>query len=70
MMEREGKLDPALIRAAFDMGLMAVEVPEEHGGSAGREVERDPGPRRRGKGDDRAGFTARADEAGQSAAPR
>jgi alkylation response protein AidB-like acyl-CoA dehydrogenase len=34
-MEREGKLDPALIRAAFDMGLMGIEVPEEYGGSGG-----------------------------------
>ena len=34
-MEREGRLDPALIRAAFEMGLMAIEVPEEHGGSGG-----------------------------------
>src|SRR5918992_1859016 len=34
-MEREGKLDPALIRAAFEMGLMGIEVPEEYGGSAG-----------------------------------
>jgi alkylation response protein AidB-like acyl-CoA dehydrogenase len=34
-MEREGKLDPALIRAAFEMGLMGVEVPEQYGGSGG-----------------------------------
>ena len=34
-MERDGKLDPALIRAAFDMGLMGIEVPEQYGGSAG-----------------------------------
>jgi len=34
-MEREGKLDPALIRAAFEMGLMAIEVPEQYGGSGG-----------------------------------
>jgi alkylation response protein AidB-like acyl-CoA dehydrogenase len=34
-MEREGKLDPALIRAAFDMGLMGIEVSEQYGGSDG-----------------------------------
>src|SRR5918992_2623704 len=34
-MERDGKLDPALIRAAFDMGLMGIEVAEEYGGSGG-----------------------------------
>jgi len=34
-MERDGKIDPALIRAAFDMGLMGVEVPEQYGGSGG-----------------------------------
>jgi butyryl-CoA dehydrogenase len=34
-MERDGKLDPALIRAAFDMGLMGIEVPEQYGGSGG-----------------------------------
>jgi alkylation response protein AidB-like acyl-CoA dehydrogenase len=34
-MEREGKLDPALIRAAFDLGLMGIEVPEQYGGSGG-----------------------------------
>src|SRR3712207_4954924 len=34
-MEREGKLDPALVRAAFEMGLMGIEVPEQYGGSGG-----------------------------------
>ncbi|MFN2565790.1 MAG: acyl-CoA dehydrogenase family protein [Gemmatimonadaceae bacterium] len=34
-MEREGKLDPALIRAAFGIGLMGIEVPEQYGGSGG-----------------------------------
>jgi alkylation response protein AidB-like acyl-CoA dehydrogenase len=34
-MEREGKIDPALISKFFDMGLMAVEVPEALGGSEG-----------------------------------
>jgi alkylation response protein AidB-like acyl-CoA dehydrogenase len=34
-MERDGKLDPALIRAAFDMGLMGIEVPEQYGGADG-----------------------------------
>jgi butyryl-CoA dehydrogenase len=34
-MEREGKLDAALIQAAFEMGLMGIEVPEQYGGSSG-----------------------------------
>jgi alkylation response protein AidB-like acyl-CoA dehydrogenase len=34
-MERDGKLDPALIRGAFEMGLMGIEVPEQYGGSGG-----------------------------------
>lgn len=34
-MEREGKLDPALIKAYFEMGLMAIQSPEEHGGAGG-----------------------------------
>jgi alkylation response protein AidB-like acyl-CoA dehydrogenase len=34
-MERDGQLDPRLIRAAFEMGLMGIEVPEQYGGSGG-----------------------------------
>ena len=34
-MERDGKIDPALIAKFFEMGLMAVEVPESLGGSDG-----------------------------------
>jgi alkylation response protein AidB-like acyl-CoA dehydrogenase len=34
-MEREAKIDPALITKFFEMGLMAVEVPESLGGSDG-----------------------------------
>jgi len=34
-MEREAKLDPALVRAYFDMGLMGIEVPEAYGGAGG-----------------------------------
>ena len=34
-MERDGALDPALIRQAFDLGLMGIEVDEQHGGAAG-----------------------------------
>jgi alkylation response protein AidB-like acyl-CoA dehydrogenase len=34
-MERAGRIDPALIRQYFEMGLMGIEVPEEYGGSAG-----------------------------------
>jgi alkylation response protein AidB-like acyl-CoA dehydrogenase len=31
--DREGKLDPTVVPALFEMGLMAVEVPEELGGA-------------------------------------
>jgi len=34
-MEREGKIDPTLITKFFEMGLMAVEVPESLGGADG-----------------------------------
>src|SRR5437763_2760839 len=34
-MEREGKIDPALIAKFFEMGLMGVEVPESLGGAGG-----------------------------------
>ncbi len=34
-MEREAKLDPALIKAYFEMGLMGIQAPEAHGGAAG-----------------------------------
>ncbi|MDB4900135.1 MAG: acyl-CoA dehydrogenase, partial [Gemmatimonadetes bacterium] len=34
-MEREGKIDPALVRQYFEMGLMGIEVPEQYGGAAG-----------------------------------
>jgi len=34
-MERAGKLDPALIAAAFELGLMGIEVDEAHGGAGG-----------------------------------
>src|SRR5207247_8980503 len=34
-MERAGKIDPTLIKAYFEMGLMGIEVPEQYGGSAG-----------------------------------
>ena len=34
-MERAATLDPALIRKYFEMGLMGIQVPETHGGSAG-----------------------------------
>jgi alkylation response protein AidB-like acyl-CoA dehydrogenase len=32
-MEEHAKLDPALIRQCFDLGLMAIETPEEYGGA-------------------------------------
>lgn len=34
-MERAGKLDPALVTAAFELGLMGIEVDEAHGGAGG-----------------------------------
>ena len=34
-MERESKLDPALISCCFGMGLMGIQSPEAHGGSGG-----------------------------------
>lgn len=32
-MDRAGAMDPALIRDLFELGLMAVEIPEEYGGA-------------------------------------
>ena len=32
-MEHAGKLDPDLIKQCFDLGLMAIESPEEYGGA-------------------------------------
>jgi len=32
-MEEKGKLDPALIKQCFDLGLMGIETPEEFGGA-------------------------------------
>lgn len=34
-MERDAKLDPDLIKAYFEMGLMGIQAPEEHGGAGG-----------------------------------
>jgi short-chain 2-methylacyl-CoA dehydrogenase len=34
-MDLEAKLDPALIRECFELGLMGVEIPDEHQGSGG-----------------------------------
>jgi butyryl-CoA dehydrogenase len=34
-MEREAKLDPDLIKAYFEMGLMGIQAPEAQGGAAG-----------------------------------
>lgn len=34
-MEKAAKLDPALIRATFELGLMGIEVEEQYGGAAG-----------------------------------
>ena len=32
-MEKAGKLDPELIKQCFEIGLMAIETPEEYGGA-------------------------------------
>src|SRR6195256_2823371 len=32
-MDEKGKLDPALIKQCFDLGLMSIETPEEYGGA-------------------------------------
>jgi alkylation response protein AidB-like acyl-CoA dehydrogenase len=34
-MERAGRIDPALVRQYFEMGLMGIEVPERYGGAEG-----------------------------------
>ncbi len=34
-MERDAKIDPALIKAYFEMGLMGIQMPERHGGAGG-----------------------------------
>ena len=34
-MDAEAKMDPAIIEACFDMGLMGIEVPEQYGGQGG-----------------------------------
>src|SRR3954470_1954874 len=34
-MERDGKIDAALVKKFFDMGLMGIEVAEEYGGAGG-----------------------------------
>ncbi len=34
-MDREGRIDPALIRQFFEMGIMGIDIPETYGGSGG-----------------------------------
>jgi butyryl-CoA dehydrogenase/short/branched chain acyl-CoA dehydrogenase len=34
-MDRDGKMDPDLIRQFFDLGLMGIEIPESYGGAGG-----------------------------------
>jgi len=34
-MEEQGRLDPALIKQCFELGLMGIETPEEFGGAGG-----------------------------------
>ena len=31
--DRDAKIDPSLVKAFFEMGLMSVEIPEEYGGA-------------------------------------
>ena len=55
-MERDGKIDPALITKFFEMGLMGIEVAEEYGGAGGsllhdRARRRGAQQGRRGRGD-------------------
>ena len=33
-MDEAAKLDPAIIKQCFDLGLMGIETPEEYGGAA------------------------------------
>src|SRR5204862_6636583 len=33
-MDEQGKLDPAVIKQCFDLGLMGIETPEEFGGAS------------------------------------
>jgi alkylation response protein AidB-like acyl-CoA dehydrogenase len=35
LMDEHQKLDPALIKQCFDLGLMGIETPEEYGGAGG-----------------------------------
>src|SRR4029434_1035896 len=34
-MDEDAKLDPALIKQCFELGLMGIETPEEYGGAGG-----------------------------------
>src|SRR5712672_2736761 len=34
-MDENGKLDPALVKQCFELGLMGIETPEEYGGAGG-----------------------------------
>lgn len=34
-MDEAQKMDPAVVKSLFEMGLMGIEIPEEHGGSGG-----------------------------------
>ena len=46
-MERDGKIDPALITKFFEMGLMGIEVAEEYGGAGGSLLHGRDSPSRR-----------------------
>ncbi len=32
-MDRVGKMDPSILQGLFDVGMMSIEIPEEHGGA-------------------------------------
>src|SRR2546422_2130640 len=34
-MEKAGAIDPALLAKCFELGLMGIEIPEQHGGAGG-----------------------------------
>ncbi len=34
-MDEQQQIDPALVKSLFELGLMGIEIPEEHGGAAG-----------------------------------
>ena len=49
-MDDAGVFRKELITELFDLGLMAIDVPEEYGGQGGTFFQADPGDRRAGQG--------------------